>query len=351
MTLDHIVPLDGFRALAILIVFVAHCGLERLIPGGFGVTIFFFLSGYLITTLLRSEYAQTGRIDIKAFYIRRSVRILPSLYITLLLILGISQWLPAEHPAQFWGVFSQLVFLTNYPWITGYAQGVTGPPLWSLAVEEHFYLIFPVVFSAILAALSPRKAAGLCLGACIAVLGIRLATVATISDIGQIYYWTHTRIDSILFGCCLALWQNPVLDKGAWRPRLVHVLFALAILLGCFAIRDELFRQTVRYTLQGGALFVIFSYAIQDRGWVSIALSTRPLRVIALYSYTLYLIHVPVIAGVHALFPTLGLLGIIVISGALSMLYAAGMYALVEQPAANWRRRLRSSSRTAALAI
>ncbi|WP_242184033.1 acyltransferase [Sphingomonas sp. CARO-RG-8B-R24-01] len=350
MPINHISPLDGFRALAILIVFVAHCGLEKLVPGGFGVTIFFFLSGYLITTLLRAEFAQTGRIDIRAFYVRRSVRILPSLYITVLLLLGLTQWLPAEHPAEFWGVFSQLAFLTNYPWITGNAQGVTGPPLWSLAVEEHFYLVFPVIFSATLAALPPRKAAGLCLGACIAVLGIRLATVATISDIGKVYYWTHTRIDSILFGCCLALWQNPVLDKGAWQPRIIHVLFASAILLGCLAIRDELFRQTVRYTLQGGALFVIFSYAIHDRGWVSIALSTRPLRVIALYSYTLYLIHVPIIAGVHALFPALGLLGLIVISGALSMLYAAGMYALVEQPAANWRRRFRSSSRTIPLA-
>src|ERR1700676_4428869 len=81
----HIPSLDGIRAIAALLVFIAHAGLEDRVPGGFGVTIFFFLSGYLITTLLRTEYATCGRINLKNFYIRRAYRIWPPMYIALAL--------------------------------------------------------------------------------------------------------------------------------------------------------------------------------------------------------------------------------------------------------------------------
>ena len=88
---DVTIPaLDGFRALAIAIVLTSHIGLERIVPGKFGVTLFFFLSGYLITTLLRREVARTGRIDFRAFYRRRAVRILPPLYITFAFFLLLS---------------------------------------------------------------------------------------------------------------------------------------------------------------------------------------------------------------------------------------------------------------------
>lgn len=71
-TMPYLPQLDGVRALAILIVFAAHCGYSHVVPGGFGVTVFFFLSGYLITTLLRIERAQTGAVSLPAFYLRRS---------------------------------------------------------------------------------------------------------------------------------------------------------------------------------------------------------------------------------------------------------------------------------------
>src|ERR1700716_896812 len=79
----HIPSLDGVRALAFLIVFISHAGLKDLVPGGFGVTIFFVLSGYLITSLLRVEVERYGEIDIRSFYLRRAFRILPMLYLTL----------------------------------------------------------------------------------------------------------------------------------------------------------------------------------------------------------------------------------------------------------------------------
>ena len=82
----HVPQLDGIRAIAVLIVMISHGGLGKYVPGGFGVTIFFFLSGYLITSLLRVEVACNGRVDFKAFYIRRTLRIMPPLYVTLVIL-------------------------------------------------------------------------------------------------------------------------------------------------------------------------------------------------------------------------------------------------------------------------
>src|ERR1017187_1002760 len=79
----HIPSLDGLRAIAIALVFLSHAGLRDVVPGTFGVTVFFFLSGYLITTLLRREWARAGRIRFRQFYLRRAVRIFPPLYLSL----------------------------------------------------------------------------------------------------------------------------------------------------------------------------------------------------------------------------------------------------------------------------
>jgi peptidoglycan/LPS O-acetylase OafA/YrhL len=80
---SHIPSLDGLRAASFLLVFAAHAGLKDIIPGAFGVTVFFFLSGYLITTLMRGEVSRTGRVSLTSFYLRRALRILPPFYIVL----------------------------------------------------------------------------------------------------------------------------------------------------------------------------------------------------------------------------------------------------------------------------
>ena len=77
----YIPSLDGIRAIAFLFVFIAHAGLDKIVPGGFGVTIFFFLSGYLITSILRLEASRTHKISLRKFYLRRAFRILPPMYI------------------------------------------------------------------------------------------------------------------------------------------------------------------------------------------------------------------------------------------------------------------------------
>src|SRR5437762_5937586 len=105
--------LDGLRAVSIGLVFAGHVGFD-LTPGGFGVTVFFFLSGYLITTLLRIEHQGTGRVSLRDFYLRRVLRILPPFYavLALAIVLALVGFLPGELKAA--PLIAQLTHLTNY---------------------------------------------------------------------------------------------------------------------------------------------------------------------------------------------------------------------------------------------
>ncbi|MFD1787011.1 acyltransferase family protein [Sphingomonas floccifaciens] len=331
----QIPALDGFRAIAISIVIASHAGLGALVPGGFGVTIFFFLSGFLITTLLRVEHATTGRVDLKAFYLRRSLRIFPPFYITIALVALAAMLGAFNGSVNLRYIGWDLLFLSNYSWQID-ASSMIPIPLWSLNVEEHFYIAFSALFAFVLARIDPRKAAKICLALCAATLLVRIANVALLPDYSNNYYWSHTRIDSILFGSCLAFFQNPVLEEKAWRPKMGHVALAALVLLACLGIRNDVFRETLRYTLQGGALFVVFSAAIQAEGVVARLMNNGLTRIIALLSYTLYLAHVPLIRMFEeARLPAPELLGI-----AAAVAYSAVMYRLVEKPCGNLRRRL-----------
>lgn len=340
-TMPYLPQLDGVRALAILIVFAAHCGYGHVVPGGFGVTVFFFLSGYLITTLLRIERARTGTVSLPAFYLRRSLRILPPMYLTLLAsgalyAAGWLDWMPVAPAA----VLGQATFLTNYPGLFG-TEAVLPVPLWSLAIEEHFYLVFPLVFLLWLGRLRPRRAALACLGLCAAVLAIRCVNVWRLPDYSLNYSWTHTRIDAILFGCCLGLWNNPVVPADrAWRPAPWHVAASLAVILGTLAVRDPAFRESLRYTLQSAALFVPFAYLLHGEGPLVRLLASRPMRRLGLWSYSFYLAHMTVVALVLHLRPGLHGVGLMLAALPVTLLWCWGMYGLVERPCARLRRRL-----------
>ncbi|MDP4004593.1 acyltransferase [Methylobacterium sp. NEAU K] len=339
--MPYLPQLDGVRALAILIVFAAHCGYGHVVPGGFGVTVFFFLSGYLITTLLRIERARTGAVSLPAFYLRRSLRILPPMYLTLvasgaLYAAGLLDWMRVE-PAALLG---QVTFLTNYPGLFG-TEAVLPVPLWSLAIEEHFYLVFPLAFVLWLGRLHPRRAALACLAICGVVLAIRCLNVWRLPDYSLNYSWTHTRIDAILFGCCLGLWNNPVIPADrAWRPRPWHVAASLAVVLGTLALREAAFRESLRYSLQSAALFVPFAYLLHGEGRAVRLLASRPMRQIGLWSYSFYLAHMSVVALVLHMAP--GLPGLALMGAAFpaTLLWCWGMYGLVERPCARLRRRL-----------
>ena len=256
----HIPSLDGIRAISFLLVFVAHAGLDRYVPGGFGVTIFFFLSGFLITTLLRVEFNENAAISIRHFFLRRVLRILPPFYLVLCGALLIS--LVFDPPGTLSGpaIRAQALQYTNY-WII--AHGYEGQPAgtgvyWSLAVEEHFYLVFPWVFIALQRrGVSAPKQALFLWSFCALVLMWRLWLVfGCRAPVVRTYMASDTRIDSILFGCALAVWNNPVLDPvplNERRWKYFYVPLAVLLLACCLSARGDSFRETVRYSVQGAA--------------------------------------------------------------------------------------------------
>lgn len=337
----HQPVLDGLRACAFLLVFFAHAGWDGLVPGGFGVTIFFFLSGYLITSLLRVELAQTGRIHLGHFYLRRVYRIFPPLYLTLLLCL-LAIALGALPVALTPGAVAlQALHLSNYalPYVA--AHGIPAMPVWSLAVEEHFYLGFPLLYWVLARNCSVPVQTWVLAGLCAISLGFRLYYAATLPDFSGNYAWTHTRLDALLAGCLLAIAANPVLDPGRFAPRLRSALAAASVLLLCLIWRDPWFRETWRYTLQEAALFVLFSWLLGPQaGWAAWLLQRPWLRRIGQYSYTLYLAHffMLTLLSTHAVQMPQSLRA--VLGFALSFAYAALMYRLVEQRMARQRRRL-----------
>lgn len=186
--------LDGLRALAVGGVLLSHATLPNPLPAGVvGVTAFFVLSGYLITSLLLGEKAATGRVKLRAFYGRRIRRLGPALVVVLafVVVTGVaglwrSPWIP--------GVAGAVGYVSN--WFA--VGGITLGPLahaWSLSIEEQFYLVWPLL------ALGGRRVLII-----VAVLGIALAVVLrTFTDSPTTYYSTFTRMDAILAGSLLAL--------------------------------------------------------------------------------------------------------------------------------------------------
>ena len=357
--LFHIPSLDGIRACAVLMVMVAHFGFDNVVPGGYGVTVFFFLSGYLITTLMRREYTKTRRIDLWAFYLRRTLRIFPPMYLTMAMLMSFS-FIFAEQVGMFsWkAVLYQLFFLTNYlkiisPEAADLANGAVAAmprPLgtgvyWSLAIEEHFYMGFPLLMMFLMPRLTRGKIALVLLGTC--VLGL-LWRMHLIHNAGaghvRVYYGTFCRLDSIMYGCVLALWGNPFLDKPfRLHPvvKAVLVILALGATATTFVYKDEAFRETWRYTIQGVALFPLFYFAVTEHktpffSWLSLGW----LRYIGALSYTLYLVHLGLWSLFEILKPEWSHATRFATCGVLSFAYAIAMYYAVEQPCARLRKRL-----------
>ena len=219
--------LDGLRAFAVIAVLLYHADLAW-IPGGFlGVEVFFVISGYLITALLLAEWRQRGRIDLKTFWLRRARRLLPALYVLLVATLTFAVvFLPGEIAGLRGDVLAALGYVTNWYLIFGqesYFEAVGRPSLlqhlWSLAVEEQFYLIWP-----------PILALGLCIGATrlrrrrvltVVIFGAVASAMAMALlyvpgvDPSRIYYGTDTRATGLLCGAALAFLWSPG-DK--YRP-------------------------------------------------------------------------------------------------------------------------------------
>jgi peptidoglycan/LPS O-acetylase OafA/YrhL len=221
---------------------------------------------------------------------------------------------------------------------------------WSLAVEEHFYCLFPFLYISLLKMrVSPQRQRLIIWGICLAILIWRCVLVFGMgANEYRIYYLSDTRIDSILFGCALAVHGNPVLDPPYGSDRLWKyfvVPAGITILLLSFLGRNPEYQNTLRFTIQGIALHGLFIAAIRFPDWgVFQILNWSWMRFIGLLSYSLYLVHYTVIKTVALYLPQIS----VVLQGAMSLLIsfilAYAMYRYIELPFGKLRKQLSSSS-------
>lgn len=337
--------LDGIRGLAFLLVFADHAAWPAA-DGALGVTVFFFLSGYLITTLLLREEAATGRLDLRAFWIRRAFRILPLFYLvlagtTLLTLIGART---AELDAR--ALLAQALHASNYLFV--YA-GESGTPIgtdtyWSLAVEEHYYVVFPLLaLLAVRRRLTRRTRAAVLLLLCAAVLAWRWVYVVLLeTDYPHVYLRTYLatdmRVDGILWGALLAV----VLDTGELRrrtPSAVQLMLApvgLGALLLATTPDDLQYQLVWQTTAQALALALLFTGLLVRPPQL---LQRRPLVWLGAVSYAAYLTHRAVLEALERLLSpgslAVGLLGL-----ALTLTIAEGCRRWVELPVARLRASL-----------
>jgi len=340
----YIPGLDGLRAIAVLIVMVAHLGFEHIVPGGFGVTVFFFISGFLITRLLLAESEKSG-IGLKNFYARRFVRLYPALLFMLIgtvAIYGLSGIGGPTGTELTAGVF----YFTNFfqVFVRATTDSLPFMPwthLWSLAVEEHFYLIFPAFM--VMCRKNWKRAAVILIALLAAVplwrTFIMFGTELPYADYN--YMMTDARFDSLAWGCLLSVLLHLKGSLKAFKPLLGIVPTALAgtAIIASFLIRDETFRYTLRFTLQGAALFVLvlnFYYLKALNFAVNIA-EWKWLAWIGQISYALYLWHVPIYDLVHRAMDR-GPVSLLITTVASFAISAVSFY-IVEKPFVALRKR------------
>jgi peptidoglycan/LPS O-acetylase OafA/YrhL len=230
-----------------------------------------------------------------------------------------------------------------FGWVENIAPGSW--IFWSLAIEEHFYLVFPLVFIGLTRVGSRTSQAYILAAICALCLVWRFVLLLAFdATYDRISLGTDTRFDSILFGCILALVGNPVLDRSRYSIDLwKRVLLPLGLvgLLFSFIARNPVFDSTARYTLQGICLVPVFVVAIRCPEWFPVRpLNWRLSRSIGSISYPLYLVHPLVLAllinnfGVRS-FASLGVGALVA-----SILVSIGIYLGIEKPIGRLRRRL-----------
>jgi len=292
---DYIPGLDGVRALSVMLVIVGHGGFEHIVPGGLGVTIFFFISGFLITNLLISEAVRHGGNAIGKFYVRRYLRLTPELYAYVLVCLIASAVFFHVEIGRFLASF---LYVMNYFSLFSGEQGDPQNPfvlghLWSLAVEEHFYLGFPLLFAVLFRRL--RAFVAVLVAICVAAVAVRAVAVFVFHDPAYAHFASDARIDSIIFGCLLALaMRHPASLRLLSRFGSSGALIAaLGLMLLTLLYRDEAFRDVLRFSLQGVALFIgvacLYTSAL---GTFAVrVLEIGVLRFLGRISYGMYLWH------------------------------------------------------------
>jgi peptidoglycan/LPS O-acetylase OafA/YrhL len=293
----HVPELDGLRGIAIISVVVHHQLTPFSLPGGFlGVDLFFVLSGFLITGLLSVEFARTKKISLRKFYMRRVLRLGPALFLYLLACLVVTYHTQLiEITRQLKLVGFALVYLTNWRMAFGWDPSLDPTAIiWSLSIEEQFYLVWPVLFCVCLALKLRRRfiTTGLAM-VILAIMVHRYSLLNAGTGLTRLYYGTDTRADALLMGCLLALLPAAA---GVWAKRALNLAGVLgaAALLYLIATSNfgDQFLYRGGYTAVALLAGIVIMVAANSPPWIlAIILRWRPLGWFGKISYGLYLWH------------------------------------------------------------
>lgn len=342
--------LNGLRAISILLVFLSHTVSNKVFPGGFGVRVFFLISGFLIARLLFTEWKTRSSISLSNFYIRRLLRLYPVVIVYSAIILFLyTQFKPDRIVWQ--EPVSALLYFANYYYAHLSQTGQTGGTMpfaifWSLSVEEHFYVLFPFLF--VLLHGNPRKLTFACIAILVFCVSLRLAVANAEPELlatHVFYYETQYQLDSIACGVLLASLCE---FKGGQeflrlllKPTVIGV--ALAFLFVGFAVRDAYFRETIRYTLMSASIFILtYNIIFSEKLFrVQLILNTKLMDWIGRLSYSIYVWHyaarsmLSVSSGIWWEDFLLWL--------SVTLIAASGSYYFIERPVLEFRRRFHDS--------
>lgn len=341
--------LDGIRAIAILAVIAYHFGYGWS-PGGFlGVDVFFVLSGYLITSLLLAERERTDHIALVAFWLRRAKRLLPALFVLLAVVVF---WIGAntsrfELTLRRDDVLSSLFYWANWHFIGSgedyFAQFISASPVrhtWSLAIEEQFYLAWPIICAIALWLAKGRRAL---IGA-ICVVGITMSAVAMFllyspADPSRAYYGTDARAHQLLIGALLAVLMTELSSVRLRRMATVigpSAAIVLLIAIGFLPDTAPIYYQGLSVILAVVTATLVWAVEVAPDSLISRCVGVRPMAWIGEISYGLYLWHWPIALAIDSPSGPFAILPQAVGLAAQRLLMTFGIatisYYLIEQP-------------------
>jgi peptidoglycan/LPS O-acetylase OafA/YrhL len=324
--------LDGVRGLAIAIVVAFHAfGWPR--GGTLGVDLFFVLSGFLITTLLLEEHDAMGTISIRRFYGRRARRLLPALFVLMvpfLLLAAVSAATTSSLRSPiFVGLASTLTYTSN---IVVAADPSAVPAamihLWSLAAEEQFYIVWPLLLLALIRVGGIRVVARALAVLLMVAIVYRLQLLMRGASIERLYYGPDTHADSLLigcaFGCYIARHGLPAWIRASARGREVASAVSLTLVIAAVVLLERI-PQRLAYETQflptGFALVagIFIVCAVAGETVVARGLSVRPMVFLGRISYSLYLWHLPLLVGFAGVHRELGLRPIAAVAAAVAL--------------------------------
>lgn len=340
--------LDGVRAVAVIAIIIYHLNPQWLSGGFLGVDTFFVISGYLITSLLLTEYHNTGKIELMSFWLRRVKRLIPAVLFLVMGVIVLSLiFMPTEIQKVRADSIAAIFYVSNWWYImqnVDYFEQFAVQPLkhlWSLAIEEQFYLVFPIVLLSLLSFIRRLKSIRIIFLILLVISMIAMMVLYVPNEnVARVYFGTDTRIQTLLMGVLLALVWPPFQLKAKVNRQMRTMIdtagvVGLAILFICFKFVSE--TNSILY--YGGFFLIstvtllVIASSVHPSGYFAKFLGNKVFTFIGSRSYSLYLWHYPIIVLIHHQFvqgqiPPL----VYVVEILLMVLMAEFSYKFIEQP-------------------